>query len=52
LNWAIGINGYLENGPSIQNAQNIAAHELTKTTKVQDGHRRPAHAAEIEPIAV
>jgi integrase/recombinase XerD len=49
---ATGITAYLENGGTIENAQNIAAHESPRTTKLYDRTSDEITLDEIERIAI
>ena len=49
---ATGITAYLENGGSIEKAQQIAAHESPRTTKLHDHTTDELTLDEIERIAV
>ena len=49
---ATGITAYLENGGTIEKAQQIAAHESPKTTKLYDRTRDQISLDEIERIAI
>ena len=49
---ATGITAYLENGGTIERAQQIAAHESPKTTKLYDRTSDQITLDEIERIAV
>jgi integrase/recombinase XerD len=47
---ATGITRYLENGGTIENAQQIAAHESPRTTKLYDRTSDAISLDEIEKI--
>ena len=49
---ATGITAYLENGGTIENAQQIAAHESPRTTKLYDRTSDELTLDEIERIAI
>lgn len=49
---ATGITSYLENGGTIEKAQQIAAHESPKTTKLYDRSNDQITLDEIERIAI
>lgn len=49
---ATGITAYLENGGTIENAQQIAAHESPKTTKLYDRTSDQISLDEIERIVI
>ena len=49
---ATGITAYLENGGTIEKAQQIAAHESPKTTKLYDRTSDQISLDEIERIAI
>jgi integrase len=49
---ATGITSYLENGGTIEKAQQIAAHESPKTTKLYDRTSDQITLDEIERIAI
>ena len=49
---ATGITAYLENGGTIENAQNIAAHESPRTTKLYDRTSDEITLDEIERILI
>ena len=49
---ATGITAYLENGGTIEKAQQIAAHESPRTTKLYDRTEDPVTLDEIERIAI
>ena len=49
---ATGITAYLENGGTIENAQNIAAHESPRTTKLYDRTDDAITLDEIERIRI
>jgi len=49
---ATGITAYLENGGTIENAQTIAAHESSRTTKLYDHTSDELTLDEIERIAI
>ena len=49
---ATGITAYLENGGTIEKAQQIAAHESPKTTKLYDRTSDQITLDEIERIAI
>jgi integrase/recombinase XerD len=49
---ATGITAYLENGGTIEKAQQIAAHESPKTTKLYDRANGELTIDEIERIAI
>lgn len=49
---ATGITAYLDNGGTIENAQNIAAHASIKTTKLYDRTSDEVTLDEIERIAI
>ncbi|MFO0888330.1 MAG: tyrosine-type recombinase/integrase [Isosphaeraceae bacterium] len=49
---ATGITAYLENGGTIEKAQQIAAHESPKTTKLYDRTDDQITLDEIERIAI
>lgn len=49
---ATGITAYLENGGTIEKAQQIAAHESPKTTKLYDRTSDMISLDEIERIAI
>jgi integrase len=49
---ATGITAYLENGGTIENAQAIAAHESTRTTKLYDRTSDEITLDEIERILI
>jgi integrase/recombinase XerD len=49
---ATGITAYLENGGTIENAQNIAAHESPRTTKLYDRTSDEITLDEIERIRI
>jgi integrase/recombinase XerD len=49
---ATGITAYLENGGTIEKAQQIAAHESPKTTKLYDRTNDQITLDEIERIAI
>ncbi len=49
---ATGITAYLENGGTIEKAQQIAAHESPRTTKLYDRTNDELTLDEIERIAI
>jgi integrase/recombinase XerD len=49
---ATGITAYLENGGTIENEQNIAAHESPRTTKLYDRTADEITLDEIERILI
>ncbi|RIK34995.1 MAG: integrase [Chloroflexi bacterium] len=49
---ATGITTYLENGGTIERAQQIAAHESPKTTKLYDRTQDPITLEEVERIRI
>ena len=49
---ATGITAYLENGGTLENAQQIAAHESARTTKLYDRTSDTITLDEIEKIAI
>ena len=49
---ATGITAYLENGGTIEKAQQIAAHESPKTTKLYDRTQDQISLDEIERIVI
>ena len=49
---ATGITTYLENGGTIENAQQIAAHESPRTTKLYDRTSDSISLDEIERIII
>jgi integrase len=49
---ATGITSYLENGGTLEKAQQIAAHESSKTTKLYDRTVDPIMLREIEKIGI
>jgi len=49
---ATGITTYLENGGTIENAQQIAAHESPRTTKLYDRTSDAISLDEIERIII
>lgn len=49
---ATGITAYLENGGTLENAQQIAAHESARTTKLYDRTADTITLDEIEKIAI
>lgn len=49
---ATGITAYLENGGTIEHAQQIAAHESPRTTKLYDRTNDAISLAEIERIVI
>ena len=49
---ATGITAYLENGGTIENAQQIAAHESPRTTKLYDRTSDAISLDEIERIGI
>jgi integrase len=49
---ATGITSYLENGGTIEKAQQIAAHESPKTTKLYDRTADTITLHEIEKIGI
>jgi integrase len=49
---ATGITAYLENGGTIEKAQQIAAHESPRTTKLYDRTKDELTLDEIERIAI
>jgi integrase/recombinase XerD len=49
---ATGITAYLENGGTIEKAQQIAAHESPKTTKLYDRTTDTITLDEIERISI
>jgi integrase/recombinase XerD len=49
---ATGITAYLENGDNIEKAQQIAAHESPKTTKLYDRTCDQIALDEVERIAI
>ena len=49
---ATGITAYLENGGTIEHAQQIAAHEPPRTTKLYDRTNDQITLDEIERIAI
>ena len=49
---ATGITAYLENGGTIEKAQQIAAHESPKTTKLYDRTSDQVTLDEVERIAI
>ena len=49
---ATGITAYLENGGTLDKAQQIAAHESTRTTKLYDRTSDTITLDEIEKIAI
>jgi site-specific recombinase XerC len=49
---ATGITAYLENGGTIENAQNIAAHDSPRTTKLYDRRSDRISLDEIEKITL
>jgi integrase len=49
---ATGITAYLENGGTIENAQAIAAHESTCTTKLYDRTSDEITLDEVETVAI
>jgi site-specific recombinase XerD len=49
---ATGITAYLENGGTVENAQNIAAHESPRTTKLYDRRSERIRLDEIEKITL
>jgi hypothetical protein len=48
----IGITAYLENGGTLEHAQQIAAHESPRTTKLYDRTSDQITLDEIERIAI
>jgi integrase/recombinase XerD len=49
---ATGITAYLENGGTLEHAQQIAAHESPRTTKLYDRTTDQVSLGEIEPITI
>jgi len=49
---ATGITAYLENGGTLEHAQQIAAHESPRTTKLYDRTTDQVSLDEIERIAI
>jgi len=49
---ATGITAYLENGGTLEKAQQIAAHESARTTKLYDRTNDTVTLDEIEKIAI
>jgi site-specific recombinase XerD len=49
---ATGITAYLENGGTLENAQNMAAHESPRTTKLYDRTGDEITLDEIEKISI
>ena len=49
---ATGITAYLENGGTLEHAQQIAAHESPRTTKLYDRTNDQITLDEIERIAI
>jgi integrase len=49
---ATGITAYLENGGTIEKAQQIAAHESPRTTRLYDRTREERTLDEIERIQI
>ncbi len=49
---ATGITAYLENGGTLEHAQQIAAHESPRTTKLYDRTSDQISLDEIERIAI
>ena len=49
---ATGITAYLENGGSVEHAQNIANHESIRTTKLDDRRSDEPSLDEIERIRI
>jgi integrase len=49
---ATGITAYLENGGTIEHAQQIAAHESPRTTKLYDRTSDAISLDEIEKIVI
>jgi integrase len=49
---ATGITTYLENGGSVEHAQQIAAHESPRTTKLYDRRNDTLSLDEIERIVI
>jgi integrase len=49
---ATGITAYLENGGTVENAQAIAAHESSRTTKLYDRTDDAITLDEVERIAI
>ncbi len=49
---ATGITAYLENGGTLEKAQQIAAHESARTTKLYDRTSDTINLDEIEKIAI
>jgi len=49
---ATGITAYLENGGSVEDAQNIANHESIRTTKLYDRRSDTLTLEEIERIRI
>jgi site-specific recombinase XerD len=49
---ATGITAYLENGGTVENAQNIAAHESPRTTKLYDRRSDEISLDEVERIII
>jgi len=49
---ATGITTYLENGGSVEHAQQIAAHESPRTTKLYDRRNDAVSLDEIERIVI
>ena len=49
---AIGITAYLENGGTIEGAQQIAAHESPRTTKLYDRTKDEITLEEVERVRI
>lgn len=50
--WATGVTAYLPNGGTLEHAQQIAAHESPRTTKLYDRTRGGITLDEIERILI
>ncbi len=49
---ATGITNYLENGGTLEKAQQMAAHESARTTKLYDRRNDTVTLDEVERIAI
>jgi hypothetical protein len=52
MDWSRGVTAYLENGGTLENAQRMAAHASTRTTRLYDHGRDDVTLDEVVKINI